>query len=78
MAVIQSIHSIPLDRITTEAKDVEFGRTALTLLAGFFWLIGWSVAKVFAVLWFAAAWVATAIRIGWNDARPAPPAPSRS
>lgn len=78
MAVIQSIHSIPLERISTEARQVEFSRTALTVLAGFFWLIGFSLAKVFAALWFAAAWVATAIRIGWADARPAPPASSRS
>jgi hypothetical protein len=78
MTTLDLLDRIPVERITAEARQVHFRRTALTLLAGLFWLIGWSVAKVFGALWFAGAWAATAIRIGWADARqPAPPAPSR-
>jgi hypothetical protein len=62
-----------MDRITSEAREVHFTRTMLTALAGFLWLVGWSVAKVFAVAWFAVAWMATAVRLGWSDARPTQP-----
>jgi hypothetical protein len=64
---------VPVQRITTEARQVHFRRTALTLLAGLFWLLGFGVAKAFGAAWFALAWVAVAIRAGWTDARPTPP-----
>lgn len=62
---------VPMDRITREAREVHFVRTLLTALAGLFWLLGFSVAKALGGLWFAAAWVATAVRLGWSDARAA-------
>ena len=69
---------VPLDQITSEAREVHFTRTVLTVLAGLFWLLGFGVAKVFGALWFAGAWVATAVRLGWSDARPSRPSPPRS
>jgi hypothetical protein len=64
---------VPVERITTEARQVHFGRTLLTLLAGLFWLVGWSVGKAFTAVWLALAFVAVAVRIGWSDARPTSP-----
>lgn len=64
---------VPVQRITTEAREVHFRRTALTLLAGLFWSLGWSVGKAFTAVWLALAFVAVAVRIGWSDARPTSP-----
>jgi hypothetical protein len=64
---------VPVQRITTEAREIHFRRTALTLLAGLFWLLGWSVGKAFTAVWLALAFVAVAVRIGWSDARPTSP-----
>lgn len=59
----------PIERITAEAKQVEFGRTMLTVLAGVLFGIGWCTAKTFSLVWFALAWVATAVKVGWVEAR---------
>lgn len=63
------IDRIPLERITTEAKEVHFGRTVATLIAGLLYMLGWVVAKVFGAFWFAAAWAATAVKVGWDEGR---------
>lgn len=60
---------VPLDRITTEARQIHFGRLLLTLIAGLFFAVGWSVAKLFAVVWFAVAWSAAAVKVGWQEGR---------
>jgi hypothetical protein len=60
---------VPLDRITAEAREVEIGRTLLTLVAGVLFAIGWVAAKVVGALWLAVAWSATAVRLGWSEAR---------
>ena len=67
------LHRVPVDRITTQAKQVRFGHTILTILAAVLFSIGWVVAKVFTVLWLGLAWAVTAVKVGWQDARPAPP-----
>lgn len=56
---------IPVDRISTEAREVRFGRAVLTVIATLFYAIGWLVAK----LWLAVAWCATAVKVGWQEAR---------
>jgi hypothetical protein len=61
MAVLDRV---PVDRIAAEARDVEFGRTLLKLIAGFFYLIGWLVAKL--LLAVAFAW--TAVKVGYLEA----------
>lgn len=67
MAVLERV---PLNRITEHARQVQFTRTALTVLAGLLFGLGWLVAKVFGVLWLALAWSVTAVRLGWVEARP--------
>lgn len=57
---------VPLDDILTQAREAKPGRTALTLLAGLFFGIGWLSAKTFTVLWLFITWAVTAIRLGWK------------
>jgi len=72
MTTLDLLDRVPVDRITAEAKEVHFRRTALTLIAGLFWLLGWSASKAVAAVWFALAWSWTAVRLGWSDARATP------
>jgi hypothetical protein len=60
-----------LDRITTEARQIQFRRVLLTLFAGLFFAIGWSVAKLFGALWLVVAWSAAAVKVGWQEGRKA-------
>jgi hypothetical protein len=60
---------VPLDRITAEAKDVHFGRTVLTAVAGILYGIGWVAARAVILLWRAIAWAGVAVKVGWMDAR---------
>lgn len=60
---------VPVDRITVEARQVHAGRTLLTLLAGFFFLAGWTAAKVVGAVWLGLAWAGTAVKLGWREAR---------
>jgi len=62
---------VPVERITAQARQVHAGRTLLTLVAGFFFLLGWVAFRVVAVMWLAAAWCAVATREGWREARKA-------
>jgi hypothetical protein len=63
------LQGVPVDRITTEARQVSFGRTMLTIIAAVLYGAGWLVAKVASVVWLAAAWCATAVKIGWTEGR---------
>lgn len=56
---------VPVDRITTQARDVHFGRTILTIIAAVFFGLGWVVAKV----WLGIVWCAVAVKVGWLEAR---------
>lgn len=60
---------VPVDRITTEAREVRFLRTLLTLVAGVLWGVGWVAGKVLGGIWLALAWSATAVKVGWIEAR---------
>ncbi len=60
---------VPLDRISDEAREVHFGRTLLTILAGVFFGLGWLAAKAFRLVWLAIVWVGVAVKIGWMEAR---------
>lgn len=60
---------VPVDRITLEAREVHLGRALLTLLAGMFYVLGWTVAKLVNVVGFAVAWSWTAIKVGWVEGR---------
>jgi hypothetical protein len=59
--------AIPVDRITVQARQIRFGRTMLTLLAGVLFAIGWCLAKSFAVAWLALSWCAIAVQVGWVE-----------
>lgn len=56
-------------RITAEARETHFWRTALTVVAGLLFGLGWITYKTFAALWFAAAWSGAAVKVGWQEAR---------
>lgn len=56
---------VPLDDITTQARQVRLGRLLLTVLAGFFYAAGWIVGRLFLGL----IWCAVAIRAGWREGR---------
>jgi len=62
---------VPVERITAQARQVHAGRTLLTMLAGFFFLLGWVAFRVVAVAWLALTWCAVAAREGWREARKA-------
>lgn len=68
-AGLSILDRIPVDRINTEARQIQFGRAVLTLLAGLLYVIGWTVAKVFAVIWLALTWSWTAVKLGWQEGR---------
>lgn len=54
-----------VEDISTQARQVEFGRTVLTVLAAIFYAIGWTVGA----LWLAAAWAGVAVKLGFAEAR---------
>lgn len=58
-----------VDRITAEARQIRFWRTVLTAIAAILFAIGWTVGKVFTVLWLAVTWSAAAVKVGWREAR---------
>lgn len=62
------------ERITVQAREIRFWRTVAMVLAGVLWGVGFLVAKAFGLAWFAAAWSATAVRVGWQEGRKARPA----
>lgn len=66
MAVLDRV---PVDRITDQARQVHPVRTLLTVLAGVLYGLGWVVAKTFMVVWFAAAWCAVAVKVGFQAGR---------
>lgn len=59
----------PVERITAEARQVQFFRTLLTLIAGILYGIGWLAGKVLGALWLAVVWSFTAVKVGWVEAR---------
>lgn len=61
--------TVPVERITAEARQIRFGRTVLTVLAALLFSMGWCVAKLFSGLWLVLAWTATAVKVGWVEAR---------
>jgi hypothetical protein len=56
-------------RIGAEAREIQFGRTILTILAAIFFALGWISARVLGFVWFALAWSATAVKVGWIEGR---------
>lgn len=63
------LDSVPVDRINAEAREIDLGRTILTVLAAALWLIGWVAGKTAGFVFGAVAWSLAAVRVGWRDAR---------
>lgn len=57
--------AIPLDRISAEARQVNWARVVLTILAFPLYVLGWLAGKGF----LAIAWAGLAVKAGWQDAR---------
>jgi hypothetical protein len=66
MAVLDQV---PLEDITARARQVEFGRVLLTLIAALLYGVGWLAAKVLGGIWLAFVWSAVAVKVGWTEAR---------
>jgi hypothetical protein len=62
MAVLDRV---PVDEITAQARQVHLGRALLTVFAAFFFAVGWLAGALFMSL----AWSATAVKVGWLEAR---------
>lgn len=61
--------SIPLERISKDAREMDLLRGILACIAAVLYGLGWITAKVLGGLWFALTWTAAAVRLGWVEAR---------
>jgi hypothetical protein len=59
------VDSIPVARISAEARQIHFGEILLALIGAVFYGLGWSVSKAL----LAVAWCLAAVKLGWADAR---------
>jgi len=55
--------------ITRQAREIHPGRTRLSWLAAVLFALGWTLSKIFILLWFAGAWTYVAAREGWRTAK---------
>jgi hypothetical protein len=55
--------TMPVDRLREQAAEVKFGRTLATLIAGFFWLLGWAAGHA----WTSLVFCALAMRLGFRE-----------
>lgn len=65
-----ALDRVPVNRITAEARQIHPGRAVLAVFGGLLYAVGWVLAKIVVVVWLAAVWVAAAVKVGWQDARP--------
>jgi hypothetical protein len=63
------LERVPVDRITAQAREIQFSRTVLTVFAAVLFAVGWLAGKTLAVLWGGVAWSMAAVKVGWDDAR---------
>lgn len=64
-----TIDAKALDQISANARDIQFWRTFLTVLAGMLAGVGWIVFQIFAVTWRATTWTFAAVKYGWTQAK---------
>lgn len=62
------LERLDLERVTDEAQRVDIGRGLLTLLIGFFWVLGWLAAKAVIVVATVVSFAVAAMKVGWQDA----------
>lgn len=65
---MQLAERIDLDRVEAEAQRIDIGRGVLTLIAGLFYVLGWTLAKLVMGVATVITWSWAAARIGWQDA----------
>lgn len=58
-----------LERIQVTARDIDPVKVAVTVVTAIPFLLGWIVAKVFAVVWLVLSWVIAAGMEGWRAGR---------
>jgi uncharacterized membrane protein YedE/YeeE len=63
------LERVPVDRISTEARQVRFSRVLLTVIAGLLFGLGWVVAKASGLAWLCLAWSAVAVKVGFEAGR---------
>jgi hypothetical protein len=61
-----------VDLITEQARQARPGHAFLTIIGSILFAAGWLTARTFAALFLAAAWMFTAARMGWRQARGVP------
>lgn len=59
---------VPIDAITADARQARPGRVLLALFGAVFIAIGWTVAKVFGVIFLSGAWCMSSMKYGWRIA----------
>jgi hypothetical protein len=62
------LERVPVDRIRSEARNIQFTVVVLTLFAALFWSVGWVAGKA----WGTVAWSMAAVKVGWQEARMSP------
>jgi hypothetical protein len=55
-------------RVSAEAQRIQLSRVLLTVLAAFFYGLGYAVATILVTLWRSVTWSLAAARLGWRDA----------
>lgn len=60
-----AIQTKRLDRISLEARQLQFGRALLTIVFMPFYLLGWLAGKS----WAAIAYLVASLKVGWREGR---------
>lgn len=58
-----------LDRIQSDAAQLQPARVALTVVAAPLFVVGWLAGKAWSVVWVVASWLLAAAAVGWSSAR---------
>lgn len=69
MSVMDTLERVPLERISAEARQIEFRRVLLLVIGGLLFGVGWVAAKTFTVVWAGLVWSAMAVKVGWQEGR---------
>jgi hypothetical protein len=67
--MVTLVGRVPLEEINTQARQVEFGRVLLTVIAAVLFGVGWLAGKTFSLLWLGLAWSVVAVKVGWKQGR---------
>jgi hypothetical protein len=65
------------ERVSAEARQINFGRLLLGIVTVPFYVLGWVVAKILIGIWLIFAHSAAATRVGYKDAMRGAGGPAR-